>query len=674
MLRYALSVFLVLLITNGTADAFEYYIQQGDSIKKKIHAAKDTSIIRDTLLARRDSIKSLEEVNIKPLNDGANVFIINNASIKLTDYRYSGDIIQLFPFSFLQDLGSLGQPAEMQLYGTGYSGVSYMRDGIPLNNRWQNSFDLYHIQSESVDSIELISLTSGFMHGSMNNPVAVNFISKDKINRRPYSRIRFYQASDEEGLADVIYSGLVLPRTNITFEVSSQSINSRGGSDNKDYNMGLGNWQASGLVRYLLAEKINLRATYNYLRSEVKLNGGLRPEFGLYNASTAEAVYKNRFQRTTRHDYSAGILAEFIQNSYSEFTVYYQSNRNDFKQDKKNLSEIIPTVVDTSKTRTYGILARQSVSTSLIDFDVAARFEKIDFDAQVLRENYSTAEYSLSASAVLRFNEYVIPKIYVKHLNYDGVSYPGFGGEVKINAGTGFHVFAGASSFKQPFSIIERELLPSFDVSMKKNIGTIEAGFDYSNSYLSSRCSYFYYSDDKFSVPLLSAPEDSLIISEVSSINTRSITRQGINLLQDIKIWKLLISGNASYYFNSADNDLSSLPSFNFKGGIYYLDTLFESSLYLKAGLNYYYIGSKSYYIIDFERSLTAAFYTDFTRIGGNVPASHRLDIFAAGTIQKNATVYFVYENILDNNYYIAPYYPMNAGGMRIGIAWEFMD
>ena len=51
-----------------------------------------------------------------------------------------------------------------------------------------------------------------------------------------------------------------------------------------------------------------------------------------------------------------------------------------------------------------------------------------------------------------------------------------------------------------------------------------------------------------------------------------------------------------------------------------------------------------------------------------------RVDFYLAGRIQDAATFYFIYENILGNNYFIVPYYPMPEGGMRIGISWDFLD
>jgi len=79
---------------------------------------------------------------------------------------------------------------------------------------------------------------------------------------------------------------------------------------------------------------------------------------------------------------------------------------------------------------------------------------------------------------------------------------------------------------------------------------------------------------------------------------------------------------------------------------------LFNQDLDLKTGfvLNYY----------DFESK-------DFK-------SASQLDFTIAGTIRKVAIVYFSWENLLNEKYFIVPYYPMRERGIRFGIAWELFN
>ncbi|MBK6913937.1 MAG: hypothetical protein IPH11_09815 [Ignavibacteriales bacterium] len=42
--------------------------------------------------------------------------------------------------------------------------------------------------------------------------------------------------------------------------------------------------------------------------------------------------------------------------------------------------------------------------------------------------------------------------------------------------------------------------------------------------------------------------------------------------------------------------------------------------------------------------------------------------------MQKVATVYFTWENLFDNDYFITPYYPMPNRNIRFGLSWELFN
>jgi len=138
----------------------------------------DSIITSDSLLivTKRDSIAPLYS---SPLTETS--FIASNKDLLKLEYQYTGDYLRLSQFNFIKNLGFTGQPNETFLYGVGNNAVSYLLDGISYNDRQANSLNLNLIQSEDVDSIEVIPLPRGFLYGAYNNPVSVNFITKDFI-------------------------------------------------------------------------------------------------------------------------------------------------------------------------------------------------------------------------------------------------------------------------------------------------------------------------------------------------------------------------------------------------------------------------------------------------------------------------------------------------------------
>lgn len=158
----------------------------------------------------------------------------------------------------------------------------------------------------------------------------------------------------------------------------------------------------------------------------------------------------------------------------------------------------------------------------------------------------------------------------------------------------------------------------------------------------------------------------------------KNVNKTSINLSANLTIWKVLFSTNASYYLTNDDYNLDT-PDFTLSGGLYYKDILFEDALDLKTGLSYFLYGNRYMSKYDFQSSLS--YRHIYNNTGSIVPLSNemfspdfRLDFFAAGTIQKLATLYFTAENILGTQYYIVPYYPMPGLTIRFGVSWEFFN
>lgn len=140
--------------------------------------------------------------------DENNFFILRESIIK-SNYRFAGDLLNDFPLSFQRDYGFVGYPNEILFYGLGSPFVNWMADGISLNDRFSNSYNLNLIQTEDIDSIEVVPLTRGFLYGSYMYPVTINFITRDFILPQPYSRIRYIQGPNREASVDANFHALV---------------------------------------------------------------------------------------------------------------------------------------------------------------------------------------------------------------------------------------------------------------------------------------------------------------------------------------------------------------------------------------------------------------------------------------------------------------------------------
>jgi outer membrane receptor protein involved in Fe transport len=165
--------------------------------------------------------------------------------------------------------------------------------------------------------------------------------------------------------------------------------------------------------------------------------------------------------------------------------------------------------------------------------------------------------------------------------------------------------------------------------------------------------------------------------NSVQYVNTVQRTLEGLNLSLNFHFWKVLLAGNTTLSTNY-NQALVNNPNFTFDGGIYFIDTLFNSNLDLKAGFNFKYYSAQNYFSYDFEKYSSAQYIKqssggDFLPIQKTLNA-FRIDFFLAGRIQTAAILYFTWENLLNSQYFLVPYYPALGRSIRIGISWEFLD
>ena len=221
-------------------------------------------------------------------------------------------------------------------------------------------------------------------------------------------------------------------------------------------------------------------------------------------------------------------------------------------------------------------------------------------------------------------------------------------------------------------------MLPGIQSDKQKST-SFELSVNLKNSFVNASIGYFNQSKANSLLPAL-LKEDPLHNDKIVYAAVKDLKLQGINLKLDLSIWKILLSTNMSYYFSSEDRHNYNLPQFSLYGGIYYVDTLFNKNLHLKSGFNYFSIGERDFTSIDLEKNISTNFLYDpsaqnVSLISSSpISTSFQIDFFLAGKIQNLATVYFVFENLFNAKYFIVPYYPKQARGIRFGLAWEFLD
>lgn len=583
------------------------------SVIRDTLAQKDTTgIFSDSTFQKADSIAPIHSFALSDKSE-----FITPAAIKFNDLRHTEDILNLYPFAFLQDYGSIGYPSRMYLYGTAAS--NYMADGKPVSTYFfSNGLDLNNMQMENIDSVEVLSLPRSVIYGS----VPVNFIYKDKIPLRPYTKIKYYQGANGEAMFSGYFSTLLYRRLYGYLDVSNRKL------DRSYANTAFSSWQVTGKLKYLASNDVNLNLTYNFSKLYKGLNGGIDVDSLTSNGILdKERMYNeilapvNNYSQDTDeklHNFDLNLVARPLKNFFTNASVYYHFSEVSLN----NVGDLRNNNI-TLESKLFGANLRQYYTAEYfrLNFNIDYNYSD-NKTVWALGSSFNDRVLGLSGIADLNLTSIIKPSVFYRFSKYSGInnsdnSYVGF--DILFDKVEHLNIYAGYS-FNQSGSG-NNPLFQSY------------ASYNYRAFYIKGD----YFSGTKF---LLAGYG-----SNVSGISGTLAYRLGSFELEAV----------ATHYI--ADK-IYMMPSDVIKGGFYFNDSLFRPNLLLKTGFKLNYIGKRNY--------LSAP--------DVNLPADYTIDFTLSGEIRKVAVVYFTWENLLDRKYYIVPYFPMYQRNIRFGVSWELFN
>ena len=259
--------------------------QERDSVKRDL--SKDsTAVLKDTLgrMANpKDSVvvDTLAPVYQVPMQGAA--FIFSEKDLLLMNYRDVGSLLNHFPAAFHRNMGFLGLPSEVSFYGEGLGRVTFLEDGINVNNRITNTLYYDNLMEGYIREIALLPSYMGFLYGTQPNQITVSVTGRDFISGAPYSRVKYFEGPVGEGFIDVQFNQNIGNRLILFTEISNNKV------DDGFRNSNLSMWKGKINLKYLLTNHINLSAGYNYIKQDLGLNGGVN-----YDSSLTIAALSGR--------------------------------------------------------------------------------------------------------------------------------------------------------------------------------------------------------------------------------------------------------------------------------------------------------------------------------------------------------------------------------------------
>jgi len=614
---------------------FNLFAQETDTTSTDTFIG-DTITVTDTIIADTTGIftpqpDTLYPINQTPLYDYST--FVSRRMIDILNYKYTGDIFLPLSFSFLKDKGMIGQANELILYGNNSTG--YLVNGILHNNRYRKFLDLNLIQSESIDSVEVLPIPRGFLYGNDNYLTSVNFIEKDFITTVPYTRIKYYEGPDGEAFVDGIFNTAFLKRFNFYFDITNRNFD--GVYDNSDFSI----WQANVKLKYFLSNSINLIGSYSLVDSETGFFGGTDVDSiskitNDINSVLFDPLFAPVINPDLRQHYEwdkfnlKGLVS--LNNFKTDFNLYYHAERERYSG--------IPSK-DEIKNYVSGASLRKSYSHPNIKLEVLASFEKRDLNYYrtdtISGFNNLEAEYNLfSVSPVISIyllDSIIVPSIFYKYSKLtDYNSQNGLGADITINLFRWINLYTGFSKF----DFINEYETTVYEVGGKIKLSNLNADIR-------------FYSINKLLTSFMPSPHISFLFIDEPRI--KNITGYSAGLNYDV--WKIGFEGRINYNLLEGEPEaLSPQIKMHANGGVFYKDILFNNNLNLKTGF--------AFKFFDFESD-------DFN-------SAYQIDFTAAGIIQQTAIVYFSWENLLGEEYFIVPYYPMRERGVRFGLAWELFN
>lgn len=608
----------------------------------------DTTVVSDSLFIV-DSVVHYDTVIYFPRSFYQNSFKIERKIFLRNDYRYTGDLIEPFQFNFIRNLGTPGQANETFIYGVGFDGISFLQDGILLNDRRLNFLDLNLVQSEDIETIEILPSPRGFLYSPVNNPVTVNFITRDFIPAQPYSRIKYYQGPYGEAMVDGSFNALISRNFQFSFDVTNRKY------DSSYTNTGFSTWMAKVRARYYFANNMYLSATYNYADKQTGnwqgvdadsiLRSGISLDDLLFEPDFAPVINSFRKRNDLLHKTSLRFTSVQSENSRTELTLYHL-----FRESRFDLSEFDNT--------TTGLNLYQNFEFSPFKLHASLTYEENNFENWYRGNTIIPAFYgkwnqnffALSGSISLDFLEDITPTVFGK---FNGISKGyndsdthdesliGYGTDISYKLTGSLRLYIGYSEF---------EIAKHVD----KKTNNFEVGITYITENYSADLKYFARNNTNI---ILETPLEFLD-------NYRYFDLRGIGLSSDVKFWVFQFESSLSAYF-PVEQNLYQIPEFNLRSGLYFRGFLFEENLNLKSGLRFSYLG---------ELNAFTGEYPSYNVSNQLVEPSYKLDFIVSGEIRKAAIIYFTIENLLDRKYFVTPYYPMPGISLRFGLAWEFLN
>ncbi len=219
------------------------------------------------------------------------------------------------------------------LYNFGFGNISLIIDNISLSSIINSANDLNIFQSEEISLISVAPITRSFLYGFASNPSSIIIQTNDTLKSKPITRLRYYQAPNDEGFVDAMFSARVLPRLALSMRLTNSSIE-------KNYaNTQFGTWKFHVRGIYKLSDSIFTKINLNHAKLNTTLNGGIditqfdngsSTNLNFYSTEY-QVTFSDREKTTTKNDVTGSVYGNLLPFGYTNLNFSFSESDENFK-------------------------------------------------------------------------------------------------------------------------------------------------------------------------------------------------------------------------------------------------------------------------------------------------------------------------------------------------------
>ncbi len=582
-----------------------------------------------------------------------------------TDANYIGDILWKVPGVFLREFGEPGQPVQLSSIGVDSRGIALQLDGRPLNDPVFGVVNLYDIPIEYVNEVERFDGSGALYQSSNAAGGTMNFVSHQYNNSRPMTKLRFFQGAFNHILSDGIFA------QNISRVLNAMFGFQRHVTDGRFSNSGYDSWNLRTRLRYNASEQLNVWISDFYTKSTIGMNGGVNPSESpsLYDELSAVVRDPTVYQITSRHDLTAGAVGKFLtdSSSLSRATVYYSSIDREYSigggQGAPRVSS------DFLRFSFWGTKIQQRIDFFSGSIYIGGEMEERHVTQSRNLTNRTEHYVGASAKTALRPIPWIDGAFSARYDKLRGDNGLSWGLSLKAKPTPWLELWGDQSrSYRfatmQELFWIDSTLLHADNLTNETH-SLVQAGVRMRWGSIDLGLTAF---KKRIEHAITLQPWTSQYLNGFSFVGAPVVDYTGATVDARLRVWNLELSGNLTFTDTKDGGSAAPIiPRITSISELSYRDQFFGGGLDLKASFR---LKTVSHHRgLQFVSSLGM-----FARQGfAEMPGFTSLDFYFVAKI-GDAYLTFEWENPLNVNIMVIPYYPLMNRNIKLGVNWIFTD